>query len=151
MPGTIVCGVVESPAGLAAAELAGALSERLDLRLVLVHVLEGLPPGRATGPAGETMRAAERSLGRVAAGPLGRGGAEVRILVGERAEALAQVAAEEGADLIVVGARPAGVRRGALRCGLARELGAATTVPVLLAPPHARPRSERRLVAAPAS
>jgi nucleotide-binding universal stress UspA family protein len=69
----------------------------------------------------------------------------MRIVHGQRAEALAQVATDEGADVIVVGSRPAGLGGRKLRSALARELEAVTPVPVLVAPPSTRRRSERRL------
>jgi nucleotide-binding universal stress UspA family protein len=89
--------------------------------------------------AERTLEAIARELGHAA---------ETRVAVGEHAEALARVAAEEGADLVVVGARPAGVGGRKLRWTLARELEAATPVPVLLAPPSTRKRSDRRLAVA---
>jgi nucleotide-binding universal stress UspA family protein len=73
---------------------------------------------------------------------------ESRLVLGGRAESLAEVAAEEGADLIVLGSRPAGLASRNLRCTLARELEAETLVPVLVAPPSTRKRSARRLAAA---
>jgi nucleotide-binding universal stress UspA family protein len=79
------------------------------------------------------------------------GGVELRVVHGQRAEALARVAAEEGADVIVVGSRPAGLGSGKLRSTLARELEAATPVPVLVAPPLTRKRSDRRLASAAAA
>ena len=74
---------------------------------------------------------------------------ELRLAHGDRAERLAQFAAEEGVDLIVLGSRPQGLRGRKLRCTLARELEAATPVPVLIAPPQTRKRSDRRLAEAP--
>lgn len=142
--GTIVCGVTESEDGRSAAELARALGARLGLRLVLVHVLDGVPFGadesltvrqRQTG-AENVLNAIARDVGN---------GTEKRIVLGDRAGALAQVAAEEGADLIVLGSRPAGIGNRKLRCTLARELEAATPVPVLVAPPATRERSDHRL------
>ena len=135
MGGTIVCGVTGSVDGRCATELAAALAARLRLRLVLVHVVAG-------GPAD----AAEELLARAAA-DTGEA-AEARVVAGPRAEALAQVAAEEGADLIVVGSQPAGVLGRRLQCSLARELEAATPVPVLIAPPSTRKRSVDRLALA---
>jgi hypothetical protein len=43
MAGTILCGVTDSPEGRDAAQLADALSARLGLRLVLAHVVDGIP------------------------------------------------------------------------------------------------------------
>jgi nucleotide-binding universal stress UspA family protein len=145
--GTIVCGVTETSDGRTAAELARALGSRLGLRLVLVHVLDGVPPGTQESlTARQRQAGAERILNEIA-GEIGNG-TEKRIIVGNRAGGLAQVAAEEGADLIVIGSRPAGLANRKLRCTLARELEATTPVPVVLAPPATRKRSDHRLALA---
>jgi nucleotide-binding universal stress UspA family protein len=145
--GTIVCGFAESPDGRLAAELAHALGARLGLRLVLVTVVDGVAPA-----AEESLTARQRQRGaEVALDALVRElghGTERRVVLGGRAEALAQVAAEEGADLIVLGSRPAGLGSRNLRCALARDLETETPVPVLVAPPSTRKRSARRLAAA---
>jgi nucleotide-binding universal stress UspA family protein len=125
--GTVVCDVTDPLAGRTAAEFAGALGRRLGLRLVLVSV----------GSDDERRVAAiARELGP---------DIETRIAAGDHAETVARVAAEEGADLVVVGARQAGLGGRNLRWALARELEAATPVPVLVAPPSTRRRSRRRL------
>lgn len=149
--GTIVCGVTEALDGRSAAELAHALSARLGLRLVLVYVVDGIPPGTQESlTARQRQAGAERTLDAIAR-DIGNG-TEKRLVLGRRAEALAQVAAEEGADLIVLGSRWAGFGSRKLRCTLARELEAATPVPVLVVPPATRKRSDLRLsVAAEAS
>ena len=147
MGGTIICGVTGTLDSRNAADLAHALVARLGLRLVLVHVVNGVPPGSDESlTARQRQVGAERALGEIAR-EIGDG-TEQRIVVGDRAEALAQVAAEEGADLIVVGSRPAGLGSRKLRCTLARELEAATPVPVVLAPPATRKRSDHRLAVA---
>jgi nucleotide-binding universal stress UspA family protein len=145
--GTIVCGVTETPDGRSAAELARALVARLGLRLVLVHVLDGVPAGTQESlTARQRQAGADRILNEIAR-DIGNG-TEKRVMVGRRAEALAQVAAEEGADLILIGSRPAGLANRKLRCTLARELESATPVPVVVAPPTTRKRSEPRLAVA---
>jgi nucleotide-binding universal stress UspA family protein len=148
MPGgTIVCGVTDSPDGRLAAELAHALGARLGLRLVVVHVIDGVPPGAQESlTARQRQRGAEVMLDAIVR-ELGRA-TEGRVVLGGRAESLAQVASEEGADVIVLGSRPAGLGSRNLRCTLARELEAETPVPVLVAPPSTRKRSSRRLAAA---
>jgi nucleotide-binding universal stress UspA family protein len=123
--------------------LACALSKRLGLRLVFVHALTGLP--RRSNGLFDPLRDAQRSVDRIAHEAGAPGVPEIRIEHGDRAELIAQVAAEEGADLIVVGARQGGFRRRRLRCSLARELGGATPVPVMIAPPQTRKPSARRL------
>jgi nucleotide-binding universal stress UspA family protein len=142
MNGTIVCGVIDAPEGRAAVQLAGALAARLDLRLVLVHVAanSAAEVERGSGTAASALAAVETS-----------DAVEVRVVTGNRVDAIARVAAEEGADLIVVGSRPRGARGRQLRCSLARELEAAQSVPVLIAPPATRRRSGRRLALAEAA
>jgi nucleotide-binding universal stress UspA family protein len=142
--GTIVCGVTETPDGRSAAELARALVARLGLRLVLVHVVDGVPPGTHESlTARQRQAGAERTLTEIAQAAGNR--VEKRVMVGNRAEALAQVAAEEGADLIVIGSRPAGFGNRKLRSTLARDLEAATPIPVVVAPPTTRSRATHRL------
>ena len=146
MAGTILGGVTDSPEGRGAAELADALSERLGLRLVLAHVVDGI---RVEGvedslTAVQGRQGGERLL-RAIARDLGTGRElELRLVHGERAERLAQLAGEEGADLIVIGSRTMGLRGRRLRWNFARELEAATPVPVLIAPPQSRKRQDRR-------
>lgn len=147
MGGTVVCGVSEAPGGRCAAELAHALVARLGLRLVLVHVIDGVPAGTHESlTARQRQAGAERILDEIAH-EIGTG-TEKRVMIGNRVEALAQVAAEEGADLIVIGSRPSGLGNRKLRSTLARELDAATPVPVVLAPPTNRKRSDHRLAVA---
>jgi nucleotide-binding universal stress UspA family protein len=134
MYGTIVCGITETPEARAAAQLAAALAGRLGLRLVLVHV---------------SIRAGSEPAIVELASELG-GHVEARIVSGNRADGLASVAADEGADVIVLGSRPRGARGRQLCCTLARELEAVTDVPVLIAPPGTRERSARRLALATA-
>jgi len=144
MSGTIVCGVTESPDRRGAAELAHALGSRLGLRLVLVCVVEGVPSGTHESlTARQRQSGAERALDEIARDIGNR--SEKRVVLGDPADALAQVAAEEGADLIVLGSRSAGLGSRKLRCRLARELEATTPVPVLVAPPSTRTRTDHRL------
>jgi nucleotide-binding universal stress UspA family protein len=150
MGGTIICDVTERTAGRSAAEFAGAFAARLDLRLVLVYVLTSGPEGSDESVTARQERTgAEQTLDEIAR-ELGHD-AELRLVVGEHAEAVARVAAEEGADLVVVGGRPAGLGRRNLRWTLARQLEAATPVPVLVAPPSTRKRGDRRLAVAEAN
>jgi nucleotide-binding universal stress UspA family protein len=147
MGGTVVCGVTGTPDGRGAADLAHALGTRLELRLVLVHVVEGVAlDTQESLSARQRQAGAEQILNEIALEIGDR--TEKRIMLGNRADALAQVAAEEGADLIVIGSRPARLSSRKLRCTLARELEAATPIPVVLAPPTTRKRSDHRLAVA---
>ena len=126
--GTIVCDVTDPIEGHGAATLADALATRLGLRIVFAVVRNG------GGPA--------RELAEIAAEAEA---AEIRLTSGDRAGALARMAAEEGADLIIIGSRAVGFGGRNLRCALVHELEAETPVPVLVAPPATRHRSKRRL------
>jgi nucleotide-binding universal stress UspA family protein len=145
MGGTIICGVSDSDGSRVAARLAAALAARLGLRLVLVHVVvEGTTlPHDAIERRVRAERALEAIVGEL-------GGVEARIVVGSRVDEIARVAAEEGADAIVVGSRSHGARGRQLRCSLVHDLEAATAVPVMIAPPATRARNPRRLALATA-
>jgi nucleotide-binding universal stress UspA family protein len=135
--GTILCGVDDSQTARDALQLAAALSGRLRIRLVVAHVA----PGKSTEGAGGLVS-------RLLAEAAPTAPADARVAVGDRAVRLAQIAAEEGADLIIVGSgRDSRLR---LRPGsmLASELESTTTCPVVIAPPQTRPRSQRRLARA---
>ncbi len=140
MRGTIVCGVTDSEDGRGALALAAELSERLGLRLVLAHVADGIAPLGVNGEGSVTTRGgrdgAARLVARLAVEQGVAGRAEQRSAVGEPAALLAQIAAEEGADMIVVGSRARGRLRRGLESKLVRELETETPVPVLIALPR---------------
>ena len=103
--------MTDSDEGHAALELGVELSQRLGLRLVLAHVAEGLAPLDGDGDDNESVtmkgnrRGGELFLARVAR-EYGVGDtAECRVAVGEPALLVGQIAAEEAADVIVVGSR----------------------------------------------
>jgi nucleotide-binding universal stress UspA family protein len=144
MPGTIVCGVMDSEAGRRALAVAAELSERLGLRLVLAHVAEGIARLDVNGEGSESVttradrKGAARLVARLAAEQGVAGNAEQRSAVGDPAALLGQIAAEEAADLIVVGSRARGRLRRRLDSRLARQLETTTPVPIVIAPPRTR-------------
>jgi nucleotide-binding universal stress UspA family protein len=149
MAGTVVCGVNESAGARNAARVAGVLSKQLEVRLVLVHVADASTS--ADGSVGNdesvmTMQArsgGKRLLDQLTA-EQGLRGVEQRIEVGDPAERLAQVAAEERAALILLGAR-AQRRRwwSTLRSDLSRDIAGLTPCPVLVVPPAPNDRASR--------
>jgi nucleotide-binding universal stress UspA family protein len=150
MGGTLVCDVTDPREGRNAAALAKAVSARLGLRIVLAFVLDGIAAAAGESVTGRQLRrGAERTVSELA-NQIGND-VDARVVLGDRAEALAWIAAEEGADLVIVGSRAAGLGGRHLRCRLVRDLEAATPVPVLVAPPSTRKRSERRLAVAAAA
>jgi len=143
MRGTLVCGVVDGEDGRKALDLAVEVSERLDLRLVLAHAVGGFGLIEAEGEVAESVstkadrEGGERLLARlVAEYRLDR--AERRVGTGDPASVIGQIAAEEAADLIVVGSRARGRLRRGFQSRLAEQLGSETPVPVLIAPPAER-------------
>jgi nucleotide-binding universal stress UspA family protein len=123
-----------------------AVSEGLGLRLVLAHIVDGLA-SLGDGNESVTIRgdrqAAEHELAELAHEHQVDESAERRVAVGDPPAALAQIASEEAAALIVVGARTRGWGRRRLESRVAEELETETPVPVLIAPPRLR-RSLRR-------
>lgn len=142
MRGTLVCAVTDGAENGDAVAQAAAVSERLGLRLVLAHVADGIAaPGNGDDES-VTMRgdrkAGERRLAEIVREHALDESAERRVAVGDPATLLGQIASEEAADVIVVGARTRGWGRRGLESRLAQELEAETAVPVLIAPPRTR-------------
>jgi nucleotide-binding universal stress UspA family protein len=149
--GTIVCGVTDSDEGHAALELGVELSQRLGLRLVLAHVPEGLAPLDGDGDDNESLtmkgnrRGGELFLAQLAR-EYGVGDtAECRVAVGEPALLVGQIAAEEAADVIVVGSRARRWPGRGLESSLTEGLESETPVPIVIAPPA---KGRRRKAAA---
>ena len=143
MRGTMVCSVSDTEEGRGALESAVELSTRLGLRLVLAHVASGITLSDEGGEDLESVsmkasrEGATRVLARLAA-EYGVTDAERRHAVGDEAAQLGLIAAEEAADMILVGARPRGRLRRGFESRLADELETETPVPVLIAPPRTR-------------
>jgi len=143
MRGTMICAVTDTEEGRGALELSAKLSERLGMRLVLVHAAEGVSPVRSSGGSESVTIKGNREggagiLARLAAQYGVADVAEQRSAVGEPASLIGQIATEEAADVIVIGARASGRLRRRLQCGLASQLASETSVPVLIAPLGAR-------------
>jgi nucleotide-binding universal stress UspA family protein len=145
MRGTLVCAVTEDEESSDALALGAELSERLGLRLVLAHAVDGMGAVQ-NGDESVTTRAdrqgAERRLARLADEHGVTKRAERRVAMGEPATLVGRIAAEEAADMIVVAARARGWRR-RLESPLADRLESETPVPVVIAPPRSRNRIRR--------
>ena len=141
MQGTVVCAVTDGEESNDALALGVELSERLGLRLVLAHAVEGIgaipdDDGGESVTMKQNREGADRRLAKFADRHGVADTAERRVAVGEPAALLGRIAAEEAADLIVVGGRARGWRRRSLESRLAHELETETAVPVLVAPPR---------------
>jgi nucleotide-binding universal stress UspA family protein len=127
--GTILCGVDSSDGARQALRVATGLAARLRLRLVVVHVVD-LEPLATVAPA--VIRAAEEALGRLVV-ETDAGSVEIRVAAGAAAQRLAEIADDEGAQMIIIGSRTP--RRWPSRDGrLARTLARASTSAVLVVP-----------------
>jgi nucleotide-binding universal stress UspA family protein len=134
----IVCGIDDSPGAREALRVASALSVRFGARLVLAHVADGFATaGDESLTTNLGRRGGERLLEEAARRQ--RVQVENRVEVGDPAETLARIAAEEAASLIVLGSRRRGRLRPRLRSAVADELAAAAPCPVVVVPP-ATPR-----------
>jgi nucleotide-binding universal stress UspA family protein len=137
--GTIVCAVDDSPEAEEALRAAVRLSRDAGLRLVAVHVEE-----RADAQhAGSHDRAAAEQRGRqllerLLTSHALNGRADRRVEVGERANELARVAAEEAASVIVVGSRSRHWWRRRRTSRLTADLIATASCPVVVVPPARR-------------
>jgi nucleotide-binding universal stress UspA family protein len=133
----IVCGIDDSPGAVEALRVASTLSTQFDARLVLAHIANGWAAGSDESlTASQGRQGGHRLLERAAREH--NPAAERRVEVGEPAEALARIAAEEAATLILVGSRSEGWRRPRLRSRLATDLAASASCPVVVVPPPAR-------------
>ena len=144
MRGTILCWVNDNAHGRAALRAAVDLSDRLSLRLVLAHVADGVDGAGAGENPGTSKR--ERAARLVAALAEEHGlsaRAERRSAVGDPAALLGQIAAEEAADLIMVGVPAGGRLRRSSECRLGEHLESATPVPVLFVRAAGKERSPR--------
>jgi nucleotide-binding universal stress UspA family protein len=129
----IVCGIDDSAGALEALRVASVLSAQFDARLVLAHIADGWAPGSDESlTTTQARQGGNLMLERAAREHDVR--AERRVEVGEPAEALARIASEEAASLIIVGSRRQGRRRPRLRSGLAGGLAAAAPCPVVVVP-----------------
>ena len=140
MRGTLMCAVTEGEESAEALALGAELSTRLGLRLVLVHTVDVFGGLGGDGVESVSLKAdrqgAERHLTRLATEHGVADRAEQRVAVGDPPALLGRIAAEEAADLIIVGSCARGRLRRGLESGLARQLETETRVPVLIAPPR---------------
>jgi nucleotide-binding universal stress UspA family protein len=138
---SIVCGVDDSPDARAVLGVAARLAERLERKLVLIHVI---PFGHASDPhVGGVANAAptrernargERLLAQLAE-ELGIADVRRQVVDGLPAERLADVADEEDAELIVVGSRGRGALKAAFLGSVSNGLVGVARCPVVIVAP----------------
>jgi nucleotide-binding universal stress UspA family protein len=131
--GSILCAINESAGATGALRVAAQLCDRLELRLVVVHVVEDVPLtplARREARAGG-LRLVERILAEQ--GVL----AEWHVRIGDPAEEISEIAGHEEPELVITGSKPNGRRlRPPLRSRLAVELEHMCSAPVVVVPPR---------------
>ncbi len=135
---SVLVGVDESDGGRAASLMGAWLSERLGVELVLAHVCSDPPPS-GLGNADDRTRVHHASELRAMAllEDIGPSAARRRIASGKPAPALAELAREEDAALVVVGSRGHGPRRAAFTRSVSQTLITQAERPVVVVPPSA--------------
>jgi nucleotide-binding universal stress UspA family protein len=136
---TIVCGIDGSPGARSALRIATELAEALRLRVVAVHVADSFGGDQKLDEPHTILRVrgnAERVLANVLYDEQLVGRVDWRAEVGNVAERLVAVAAEERALLILLGARSKGRPWTFLRSRLAGEIVRKSSVPVIVVPPQ---------------
>jgi nucleotide-binding universal stress UspA family protein len=142
----ILVGLDGSEGALRAARLGAELATRFEARLVLVYVVPpvALPPdahGAEVGILEGVRRAGEQILAQAREQLSAPGLAlETRVEFGGPAETLADLAAAEHADLVVVGSRGRGAVARVLLGSVADRLSHVCGTAVLIVPPAGRGR-----------
>jgi len=139
----IHCGVDGSDESLAAARVAVDLGRRLDAPVQLIHVTERprLSGSRLTdGDYGARLVASHAAAMRVLlrAADIPQAALDLRVELGGVAERLADIAAREGAQLIVSGSSGRSAHNGTLLGSVASCLALTASQPVVLVRAHGR-------------
>jgi nucleotide-binding universal stress UspA family protein len=149
MDGCIVCGVDGSADSQAALGIAADMAERLRLRLIMANVVEpSHTPERGAAsfagavsqprfPTAADQEAVAKGLLTRLSAARGLERADRRVVTGHPAERLADLADEEGAELIVVGSRGRGAFKAAFLGSVSTSLIGVARCPVLVVPPGA--------------
>jgi nucleotide-binding universal stress UspA family protein len=156
MDRSIVCGVDGSADSQAALAVAIDLSTRLRLRLIMANVVEpshapyvgaaslgGAMP-RPLLPTTNHQEEAANALLVELSTTMGLEEADRRVVVGYAAERLADLADEEGAEMIVVGSRGRGAFKAAFLGSVSSSVIGVARCPVLVVPPGAADASREQ-------
>lgn len=135
--GPVIAGVDGSPQAAGAARLAGAVGRELGAPLMLANVVPSAARGAAVGDPlaardEERRRRGASLLTSAADGALPD--AELRVLAGTTADALADLASREDARLVVLGGRSRGPVRRVMEGDSALALAATAPCPVMVVP-----------------
>lgn len=147
---SIVCGLDGSEEARVALRVAAWLAGELGLRLLVAHVVQ--PQATATGLGPTTNQLASLPLDDLRAGgealverildEAQLAGTERRVVVGFTADRLADLADDEGAELIVVGSRGRRGFKAAWLGSVSADVIGVARCPVVVVPPGVAPGGE---------
>jgi nucleotide-binding universal stress UspA family protein len=143
--GPVICAADESEEAHGAARVARRLADRLGVDLLVAHAVAAAPvPSTSAVPNGpaELLDAERRRAEELLAGLAFEHGfgteVERRVAYGSEAEAIGQLAEEEDATLVVVGARRRGTLLSLIAGSVSTELPATSLRPTVVVPAGAR-------------
>lgn len=151
MERSVVCGVDGSDGARLALRVAASVARELEARLVVAHVVQPRPAARGLGPTADQLAAlpldsllaaGEALVDRILAEEQ-LFDVERRVLPGFAADRLADLADEEGAELVVVGSRGRRGFKAAWLGSVSADLVGVARCPVLVVPPGAAPTPRR--------
>jgi nucleotide-binding universal stress UspA family protein len=134
----IVVATDGSPNGQLAVQWSGELAAQTQARVTVVHVFEPLAHLAGTGPV-DLARLRDQVADELAGAwtkPLSEAGVafDTAVVEGKPADAIADVAAQRGADLIVVGARGLTPMRRVVLGSTSQRLPHLSSIPVAVIP-----------------
>jgi nucleotide-binding universal stress UspA family protein len=142
--GPVVCCLDDSDGARHALAFARVLATRLGLELVLAHVEPPTEaPGVSAAPAGQRrlqeteMHDAESLLARLAREAALEPSVRARAAIGDTAERIVAICAEEQASLVVLGSRGRGALTSALLGSVSSEVAAKAPCACVIVPPSA--------------
>jgi nucleotide-binding universal stress UspA family protein len=138
MPGDVVIGYDGSEGSKKALAAAIELAVALQRKLVIAYAYEVSDFGGEVQDLAKALRErGESELGHAAKTAQGAGlDPETTVISGDRAEALATLAAERGAGMVVIGSRGEGTLKGLVLGSVAHKLLHLSPAPVLVVPVH---------------
>jgi nucleotide-binding universal stress UspA family protein len=139
MPGDVILGYDGSEGSKKALAAAIELADALQRKLVIAYAYEVSDFGGEVQDLAKSLR--ERGEGVLDEAVTAAKGAgldpETTVISGDRAEALANLAAERGAGLVVIGSRGEGTLKGLVLGSVTHKLLHLSPAPVLVVPVHA--------------
>ena len=136
MPGDVILGFDGSDGSRKALAAAIELADALGRKLVIAYAYEVSPVGGEVTDLAKALREQGETLTAEAADAARAAGldSETTVISGDRAEALATLAADRGAGMVVIGTRGESPLKGMILGSVAHKLLHLSPAPVLVVP-----------------